>query len=98
MEDSESGRLLQVELNMIASSFGALSAGVTDLHRHMLRRFGRELAEAGLASGTLSVAELDKRLPSNDAVHTVVGGLAAAHKHYGEPTCVAQLRPDVPGD
>lgn len=93
MQDSESGRLLQVELNMIASSFGALSAGVTELHRHMLHRFGEDLVQAGLASERPSAAELDERLPHNQAVHTVVGGLAAAHRHYGDPTFVARSRP-----
>ena len=87
MLDAPTGRLLQVELNTIASSFGALSSLTTALHRHLIERGG--LQERFPALG----------LPENGAAEGVADGLAAAFRAYGAPAedavvlMIVQARP-----
>lgn len=65
MLDEPSNTLMQVELNTIASSFGALSAVVTRLHRYTLSRSGRH-----------NISQ--KQLPENTAIEDIVDAMAAA--------------------
>lgn len=64
-------RMLQVELNTIASSFGCLSTQVSKLHRFMLGRAG------------FQEEELATMLPENNAMDNIVDGLAAAVFAHG---------------
>lgn len=76
--------MLQVELNTIASSFGCLSTLVGGLHRFI---FGKE----GVARD-----EIERRLPKNTSMATLVDGLAAgvaAHGHV-DRTMVMVVQPD----
>ncbi|KAG0637098.1 hypothetical protein HOY80DRAFT_974342 [Tuber brumale] len=63
----------QVEFNTIASSFGALSTRVSELHKH--------LAETGVyPSDSIIKAE---NIPVSPALQELAKGLAIAHKAYG---------------
>lgn len=65
MLDEPSNTLMQVELNTIASSFGALSAVVTQLHRYTLGRSGRT-----------DISQ--EQLPDNTAIEDIAEAMAAA--------------------
>lgn len=64
--------LRQVEINAIASSFGALGSRVSALHRFLL-------ADRGLSPSDL---------PPNPALDRLAAGLAAAARYYGRPGSV----------
>ncbi|KAK9839464.1 hypothetical protein WJX81_003695 [Elliptochloris bilobata] len=70
MLDEPSGRLLQVEVNTIASSFGCLSTLVSQLHAYLMERAGRPAAELA-------------RLPPHDARTEIADAIAAAAKEHG---------------
>ena len=59
--------LLQVEINTIASSFGALSTRVAQMHQ---------------AFGGLEQATHPVRVPPNPALDEIAAGIAAAHRAY----------------
>eukprot|EP01041_Mallomonas_annulata_P003989 gene3989-7945_t len=69
---NDSRKLLQVELNTIAASFGALSTKISEMH-------------AAFYSHSLSTQE---SLPSNKALNEIAAGLAAAHGAYIKQTRV----------
>lgn len=76
--------MLQVELNTIASSFGCLSTLVGGLHRFILGKDG------------VAREEIERRLPVNTSMATLVDGLAAgvaAHGHQ-DRTMVMVVQPD----
>ena len=67
----------QVEFNTIASSFGGLSAKVSDLHRHLQKKeawpeSSKELLKTNAMPGNLAIPQLQ-------------AGLLAAHQAYGRP-------------
>ncbi|KAK8394590.1 hypothetical protein O3P69_006622 [Scylla paramamosain] len=64
----------QVEINTIASSFGALAARISVMHRYVL--------------GELRKPELLGHLPENDALAGLCGGMIAAWDAYGCPKAV----------
>lgn len=70
MVDEPTGRLLQVELNTIASSFGALGTLVSDMHRQWAGRY----PELGLDPAAL---------PANGATGHIAAALACAHGAWG---------------
>ncbi|KAK6538954.1 hypothetical protein TWF694_010504 [Orbilia ellipsospora] len=62
----------QVEFNTIASSFGALSSKVSDLHRYLYK--------SGAYPPTNIIKDIS--LPGNEALEKLAEGLIAAHKFY----------------
>uniref|UniRef100_A0A915K7M1 Glutathione synthetase n=1 Tax=Romanomermis culicivorax TaxID=13658 RepID=A0A915K7M1_ROMCU len=80
--------LKQVEVNNIASSFAGISSRVTKLHKYLLRRFADQL-------------KLDyNKIPDNDALCTVAGGLTAAWEYYNtkygtSDTCILVVVEDL---
>ncbi|XP_045126156.1 glutathione synthetase-like isoform X2 [Portunus trituberculatus] len=64
----------QVEINTIASSFGALAARISVMHRYVL--------------GEMRKPELLGHLPENDALAGLCGGMIAAWDAYGCPKAV----------
>ena len=68
--DEPSGRLLQVELNTIASSFGALASRVAGLHRALAGRF----PELGVPDPSA--------VPDNKALEAIAEALAVAQGSY----------------
>eukprot|EP01024_Parvocaulis_polyphysoides_P041719 TRINITY_DN38292_c0_g1_i1.p1 TRINITY_DN38292_c0_g1~~TRINITY_DN38292_c0_g1_i1.p1 ORF type:complete len:387 (-),score=71.04 TRINITY_DN38292_c0_g1_i1:30-1058(-) len=75
MLDEPSGRLLQVELNTISSSFGCLGTIVTGMHRYLYTRLGKE----------------DECLPENDTTFQLCFGIAKAWKAYEDPDAVVLM-------
>jgi len=84
-------RLLQVELNTIASSFASLGSKVASLHRFLA---GRHIGGDGCARlrGSLGVdgdsaesvaTAVEEHLPHNRAIEELPAAIAAAHAHYG---------------
>ena len=69
----DASRLLQVEFNTIASSFGGLASRVSELHRFLL------------ASGAYPRHPHlnESAIPLNPAAAQLAAGLASAHEHYG---------------
>ena len=68
--DEPSGRLLQVELNTIASSFGALASRAAGLHRALAGRFPE-----------LGVSDPDT-VPENPALEAIARALAVAQEAH----------------
>lgn len=83
-------RLLQVELNTISSSFACISSLVSDLHRYLINRVGKDIP-ALESYYSLKADELSARLPANAAIRELPDALAAAHKHYGVKEYVMML-------
>lgn len=78
----------QVEFNTIASSFGGLSARVSELHRYL--RQVEAFPES--ASSTITADSL----PQNDSIQSLARGIATGHEAYGPgtgdlPLCVIFL-------
>jgi glutathione synthase len=70
-QDLQHSRILQVEINTIASSFGCLSTKLSRLHRFMVHKvLGRPSSHERWA------------LPPNDAIRGLAKGLAVAHGEY----------------
>lgn len=67
MLNESDGRMLQVELNTISASFGALSTQLTKMHRFLQSRFG-------VAEGLV--------LPKNEVTTELAGAIGAAHRLY----------------
>lgn len=65
--------LQQVEFNTIAASFGALCTRASNMHHHLLKNG----AYAGMHPSLRA-----ENMPRNDALSTLVHGLADAHRHY----------------
>ena len=86
--DGSAARLLQVELNTIAASFGCLSTRVSQLHTHLAQRFEALRRWLWLSAGKPSRLRLDATLPPNAALAGIAEGLARAHAAYGEPEAV----------
>eukprot|EP00884_Botryococcus_braunii_P010644 jgi/Botrbrau1/19581/Bobra.0035s0064.1 len=78
MLDQSSARLLQVELNTIASSFGALSSLVRGLHAFTLSR--ASCPEQAL-----------KNLPENKAMEQIAAALGSAARESGVPNAVVVM-------
>eukprot|EP00899_Mesostigma_viride_P010761 jgi/Mesvir1/19687/Mv09956-RA.1 len=70
MLDAPTGRLLQVELNTISSSFAGLSSKVTEMHRFLSRRLGGDCLPASA-------------LPDNPACADIAASLAKAWEVAG---------------
>ncbi len=83
--DGASGpsRLLQVELNTIASSFGALGSKACELHASMAQRWEAYRQHVWLACGKPSRLNLGDALPPSEAVPQLAAALARAHAEYG---------------
>eukprot|EP00929_Paragymnodinium_shiwhaense_P060622 TRINITY_DN30266_c0_g2_i1.p1 TRINITY_DN30266_c0_g2~~TRINITY_DN30266_c0_g2_i1.p1 ORF type:complete len:513 (+),score=86.67 TRINITY_DN30266_c0_g2_i1:113-1651(+) len=86
-------RFLQVELNTIASSFGALSSRTGDLHRFLFKRYARG---SGKVAGTLrekhrleSVDNVEHYLPPNPTLDKIPGAMATAFEIYSKATPAA---------
>ncbi|KAH9256239.1 glutathione synthetase [Batrachochytrium salamandrivorans] len=85
MLDAATHRLLQIELNTIASSFGCLSARVTRLHQHLV----------GYKSYLIDEDQAEKQftLPDNAADEQLPAAIAQAHRAYElqNPTVVGAV-------
>jgi len=85
-------RFLQVELNTIASSFGALASKTADLHSFLLHRCGVCSDDASVALrekfNFRESSELQGRLPANETLRQIPRALATAHVVYGAPGAV----------
>lgn len=75
-KEGDSRSLLQVELNTIASSFGALSTRISEMHR--------ELGAMGLInfSDNEIMDDKDINIPINNALNEIANGLAIGHKAF----------------
>jgi glutathione synthase len=71
-KEGDSRSLLQVELNTIASSFGALSTRISEMHR--------ELGAMGHIN--FSDNDQDTNIPINNALNEIANGLASGHKAF----------------
>jgi glutathione synthase len=71
MLNKTDGNMLQVELNTIASSFGALSTRISKLHRFLKDRFGQKA---------------EYTLPNNNITSNLAQALATAHSTYASAT------------
>mmetsp|Transcript_18669 Transcript_18669/g.34588 ORF Transcript_18669/g.34588 Transcript_18669/m.34588 type:complete len:473 (-) Transcript_18669:100-1518(-) len=72
-------KLLQVELNTIASSFGCLSARVGRMHRFLLTR---HKASSEVVARIGDAPDVENKLPNNTADKEIPSGIAAAAKIY----------------
>ena len=81
MVDEPTGRLLQVEVNTVASSFGSLSSLTSRLHAYLLDR-------AGLLTGEFAAPGA---LPANRSLEGIVEGLAAAWSAYSAVEAVVVM-------
>jgi glutathione synthase len=85
-EDSDVTRLLQVEINCIASSFGCLSGKVCQLHNYTLTRHAQDYpamcAELTQNATGSSADSLPGRLPANDCMQKIPAAMAQAHALY----------------
>lgn len=84
-------QFLQVELNTIASSFGALSSRTSDLHRFLLERYGTGSSpEAAAMRKHYGVGSegfhLDAQLPENVTLQRIPDALAKAFRLYCSDT------------
>lgn len=79
MLDDETKTLLQIELNTISSSFSGLCCLVSELHRNLLKYYGKDL---GLDS---------KRVPGNTAVRGFADALAQAWNEYNNSSAVIMI-------
>lgn len=73
MLDEPTGKMLQIELNTIASSFGCLSTYVSRLHEYLLERFPERYGSLTSRSG---------HLPPNHAMFSIASALAEAVTAY----------------
>eukprot|EP01039_Chlorochromonas_danica_P006528 gene6528-7199_t len=78
-------RLLQVEINTIAASFGCLSKKVRSLHDHLLGRFGhdqhfQDLIHKAFPDQPVTGAVLKANLQDNFSLENLSASLARAHK------------------
>lgn len=84
MVDAATRRLLQVELNTIASSFGCLASRATRLHKHLL--FSNPVTRSACGALDDRFAEtnqLDESiLPTNQAASAIPNAMAVAHQEY----------------
>lgn len=79
MLDSETNSLLQIELNTIASSFPGLGSLVSELHRTLLKQYGKVLG-------------LDpKRIPQNWAATQFAEALGRAWAEYNNDSAVVLM-------
>lgn len=86
MVDESTQRILQVELNTIASSFACLSSRVSRLHRHLLSngntlRLVQQLEER---FANITSDDVKSKLPVNDADKVIPKAMAKAHKVYDQ--------------
>lgn len=90
-------RLLQVEINTIAASFGCLSKKVRSLHDHLLHRFEDSEAYRGLLGAVLpsqpqgepqAAAALRQSLQDNYSLENLASSIAAAHRVFDEASAV----------
>ena len=79
------GRLLQVELNTIASSFGALAARVCALHTTLAQRWTDARQHVWLMAGRPSRLSLPSVLAPSPAIEKLAAAMAMAHEQYGVP-------------
>ncbi|CAN6373287.1 unnamed protein product [Urochloa humidicola] len=79
MLDSETNSLLQIELNTISSSFPGLGSLVSELHRTLLKQYGKVL---GLDS---------KRIPRNWAATQFAEALGKAWAEYNNDSAVVLM-------
>ena len=77
-----SGRLLQVELNTIASSFAALAAKVGELHTTLAQRWPGARRHAWLEAGKPDTLSLPTALPKSHAISELAAAMAQAHALY----------------
>jgi len=93
--DGEDGkyRLLQVELNTIASSFAGLATNVAAMHRYLTTRFGSENhgelnsfidanVDAILPSSAKGGSEEENGVPHNPALENLPKAMQLAHESY----------------
>lgn len=92
-------RLLQVELNTIAASFGGLMAGVSEWHKFamqwLMQKHLNEHDDNILKSfyGE-SQSDINSALPSNPALESIPAGIAFAHEYYIMNRFASALRED----
>eukprot|EP01025_Chloroclados_australasicus_P024680 TRINITY_DN24749_c0_g3_i1.p1 TRINITY_DN24749_c0_g3~~TRINITY_DN24749_c0_g3_i1.p1 ORF type:complete len:521 (-),score=63.68 TRINITY_DN24749_c0_g3_i1:218-1612(-) len=75
MLDDPSGKLLQVELNTISSSFGCLGNIVSSMHRYLFSKLGKD----------------NSCLPENDTTFQLCFGIAKAWKAYSDPKSIVLM-------
>ncbi|KAG7388887.1 hypothetical protein PHYPSEUDO_011721 [Phytophthora pseudosyringae] len=86
----DSRRLLQVELNTIASSFACISSLVSGMHSFLVSRLGVDVPALEKHYG-VAATEYPNGLPQNDAITELPRALAAAHQHYGVKDAVVMF-------
>lgn len=83
MMDEPSHRLLQVELNTIASSFGALSTLLSQMHRYILQRASAPTEEASLPPNNVT-AEIADAIAAAVHAYAVEGAIVLMVVQPGE--------------
>lgn len=81
-------RLLQIELNTIASSFGCLSARISKMHAYLCATAPAEVAAVLDAQAARELAS-GARLPDNAALKLLPDALGAAHAAYAAQAAAA---------
>merc|ERR1719253_973002 len=83
---SADARFLQVELNTIASSFGALSSRTGQLHRFLLGRYGAGSSAVAVAMREFYEVgdsfDLATQIPENVTLQRIPDAIAQAFKLY----------------
>ena len=82
MLDEPTGRLLQVEINMIAASFASLSSLTSKLHRYLASRYTKRDGYEGYEYQEQTDAEGQSNLPANEPHVRMADSMAAAIKQY----------------
>jgi glutathione synthase len=82
MQDKYSGALLQVEINTIAASFGALSTKHAEFMSYLMDRYGS--SDVNVCGDATSKKSNTQIVPS-EALSSLASGIAAAVKQH--PTC-----------
>lgn len=74
MQQHEDYKIKQVELNTIATSFGALASSLPSMSRYILRQLGH--------------GDLIKNMPENNALSGLCAGIIEAYDLFGVPSAV----------
>lgn len=74
MQQHEDYKIKQVELNTIATSFGALASSLPSMSRYILRQLG--------------YGDLIKNMPENNALSGLCAGIIEAYDLFGVPSAV----------
>jgi glutathione synthase len=87
--DEEIYQLKQVELNTIAASFAGLSVNISNLHRYLTERFGKEVAEYLQENNKIvsPCTEPATGVPENHALTGIPKAMQVAFQRFADRFC-----------